>query len=387
MKDQKNYIKLNENEIIYLYNRLPQFLARKVIRASIVDNYQTINQTFLEKTSNGNYWVIATENKLLYWLLPKGKLKVSSFLNLDKLKSLFNVEGSPTEESREFLLVKPAMASLTPDGKYWQIEHKGELKFAKDSASSLLETELEQTKEKCEELQQQLEKLTGERNQLQSQVAELAYTKLQEINSYLVTRSEFEKQIKLEVMEREKLSNTFGQKNDSFKEILRQIIERLYRLEQKDKEFRQQQFNQIDDLSQQTNQYFDTESDTQEKFLVEQYNTNPTALLENSIEVNEIESNNYQRRLGYLKSVILDKVEEGQGFLKILTVDKIDYLFPKKDFKINEYNFEYIKDLFICYNYQPGALKFRLIKPAKLSSINKGTTWELIEKGEFIFYE
>jgi cell division protein FtsB len=119
--------------------------------------------------------------------------------------------------------------------------------------------------------------------------------------------------------------------------------------------------------------------------LVEAYNRDPGSLLHDAIEVTEIKDSIAQRRLGVNQTVVLEKVGRGKGNYWVLPSKGYNYLVPKKGIRINEYNYETVEALFLCYNYQPGYSDFQLHKPARLSPLSQGETWQLIEQGELQF--
>ncbi|MFM7370459.1 MAG: hypothetical protein ACKO2Z_22270, partial [Sphaerospermopsis kisseleviana] len=61
-----------------------------------------------------------------------------------------------------------------------------------------------------------------------------------------------------------------------------------------------------------------------------------------------------------------------------------EYLVPKGNIKINEYNYETISSCFECIGYHPSSSSsFTLLKPATVSSI--GQHWQLVEPGKLQF--
>ena len=106
--------------------------------------------------------------------------------------------------------------------------------------------------------------------------------------------------------------------------------------------------------------------------LISEYNKNPHSLLENAMEVSAADRSSVQE-------VILEKVRRGNYW--ILNEADIDYMVPKHNIKINEYNSKTVVNLFECQGYQSEYSGFQLIKPAKVSAISKGETWQLVERG------
>lgn len=115
--------------------------------------------------------------------------------------------------------------------------------------------------------------------------------------------------------------------------------------------------------------------------LITAYNHNPNSLLNSAIEVSETKDSINQRRLGAKNAVILEQVRRGRGNYWIVTKEGKEYLVPKGNFKIDEYNYETVQALFDCQNYQPRHSRdFKLIQPAQVTTVAQ-KMWQIIEKG------
>jgi hypothetical protein len=122
-----------------------------------------------------------------------------------------------------------------------------------------------------------------------------------------------------------------------------------------------------------------------ESILVGAYNKNRNSLLKIAIEVSETEESINQRRVGSDRAAILEKVGKGKGNYWIVSEQGIDYLLPKGNIKINEYNYETVEALFDCHSYRPGySSDFQLVRPARVSAINQ-KIWELADYGVLEF--
>jgi hypothetical protein len=117
--------------------------------------------------------------------------------------------------------------------------------------------------------------------------------------------------------------------------------------------------------------------------LVSAYNINPRSLSEQAISVSETKYTSEQRRLGENIQPILESNSRGNYW--IITEGNNEYLVPKANIKINEYNYvTTISTFFNCLGYSSNSPNnFTLVKPAKVSS--RGEQWELIEIGELQF--
>ncbi len=109
------------------------------------------------------------------------------------------------------------------------------------------------------------------------------------------------------------------------------------------------------------------------------YKEDPRSLSENAIEVSEADRSMDKPRISSTQAVIIQKVRRGNYW--ILNEADIDYMVPRHNIKINEYNSKTVANLFECQGYQSEYSGFQLIKPAKVSAISKGETWQLVERG------
>ncbi len=115
--------------------------------------------------------------------------------------------------------------------------------------------------------------------------------------------------------------------------------------------------------------------------LITVYNQNRHSLSNSAIEVSETKDSINQRRLGVKSAVILEQVRRGRGNYWIVSWQGREYLVPKGNFKIDEYNYETVQALFNCQNYQAGySREFRLIQPAQVTTVAQAK-WQIIEFG------
>ena len=110
------------------------------------------------------------------------------------------------------------------------------------------------------------------------------------------------------------------------------------------------------------------------------YNHNPISLSRQATEVSETEESINNRRLGRNESAVLERNRRGNYW--IIGEGGYDYLVPKGNMTVNEYNYKTVQALFECRGYQPGySHNFQILKPARVSSISSGQTWQLEESG------
>ncbi|BAZ14184.1 hypothetical protein NIES4071_60240 [Calothrix sp. NIES-4071] len=119
--------------------------------------------------------------------------------------------------------------------------------------------------------------------------------------------------------------------------------------------------------------------------LIAVYNQNRRSLSNLAIEVSETKDSINQRRLGVKSAVILEQVRRGRGNYWIVSWQEREYLVPKENFKIDEYNYETVHALFDCQNYQAGYSRdFRLIQAAQVATVAQAK-WQIIEFGVLQF--
>jgi hypothetical protein len=117
--------------------------------------------------------------------------------------------------------------------------------------------------------------------------------------------------------------------------------------------------------------------------LVDLYNHNPRSLSGKAIEVGETEESINNRRLSGNQLAILENKRGGSYW--IIKEDSIDYMLPKQNLKINEYNYSTVEVLFECRNYYPNYSEYKLVKPA-IVQIVSGGVWQFQERGVLEFY-
>ncbi|NEO99246.1 MAG: hypothetical protein F6K58_11295 [Symploca sp. SIO2E9] len=365
-----------------------------MIKVSVIGNkplYNAQEQVFLSEQGNGDYWLLATEEEKeeVYWLLPKGNFKVNTF-NLKTVQSLFNCQRYQPKDSTEFTLSKPARVSLIPNRQEWKLKEQGILDFDQNSLSSKLQLELEKAKQELEELRQ-------ERSHLVDKVAELAYERLQETRSQLVTADEFKKQMQQVLLKCEQLQSQvtqLTQQQEHFKSQLQQVQQKttptkeemIDALEhQQHIELAPSQGNiKASSIKTPTTQFQLSHTPNYSNLatpqLVQAYNQNPRSLLIKATEVSETDESIRNRRLGSQKHVVLEKNRRGKFW--ILKDGDFDYLVLRINFNINEYNDELVQTLFECRGYRPDLSRyFTLLKPARVSPLTPGQKWQLEEPG------
>lgn len=393
-------ISLSEDELIETYNYVPKVLSRKAIKVSIVEvgggGYSN-SGVLLGEERNGNYWVVATENGDR-WLLPKANFRINSF-NENTVKSLFECNGSPPEDAREFMLVKLARVSLTPGGDRWRLEERGVLDFGENSRLSQLQSELKGVKEQREKLESELGLARGERDRLAFQVAELAYERLQETLARLEEgdrwRNDFtarlERLEQAEVLPEQRYSNLETELSQRLARLKSDLSQKLALLQSQLSKLEESEINNIKHRLRK----LESEINSINNKILQPTQNGGGNIQKSSVHITTPISNDgtpvgvtmqsiEQLRLGGNKPIICEKYRRGNYL--IVKEGVVEYMVPKNNIKINEFNRETVALLFEFQGYRLGYSGFKLIKPARVSAISEGETWQLVERGVLQFY-
>lgn len=160
----------SESEFLEIYNQVPRTLAHQVIGVGITsESLSSQSSVFLQKQSNGNYWIIKTDGNQ-HWLLPKGKKMFNSH-EYSTLESLFECQGYYSEGGRDFIVKKPAKVISNSNEKDWKLEEKGVLDFIEFSPLTELETKIEQAQQEREYLLSKLQRNLGASEQRNTRVS------------------------------------------------------------------------------------------------------------------------------------------------------------------------------------------------------------------------
>ncbi|MEG3845351.1 hypothetical protein QT971_05335 [Microcoleus sp. herbarium19] len=303
-----------------------------------------------------------------------------------------------------------------------------------------LQVDLQNSHKKCENLESQLEDVTQEQDQLQSKFNESNSKHEEEIKNLLDKQQEIELKLKEQNshnhIQMEELRSELQQKYQEDNERLQSEIERLSKLEsylvdlvmpsvEKEIEKKVQlqissqiskQFNLLEEkkIDETRNNFKNQENNLssssplaetitpivsqhskqenpkstplihpnlKEEELASSYNEDPKKFsTQNNVEVvSETEDSINQRRLGTSKAIL---TKDRRGNYWILTGNGCEYMVPKDNFKINEYNYNTVQALFECLNYQASITSdFQLVRPAKVSFITGLDKWQLEDRG------
>ena len=242
------------------------------------------------------------------------------------------------------------------------------------------------------QLQSQLQESDWEREQLQTQLEDLAQEQVSsehpqlELSQLAAKLDELGWQMQQASVERQQLQSEFSRLVSPLEERLEQIEQYLRAnseenlldsgTESADGEIEPvSQVPQIS-ISQSESVSTDKELSLQEVQLVEAYNRNPNSLSNDATEVSATAESMIQRD----QSAVMEINRRGNYW--IIPLEGLNYLVPKRNIMINEYNSKTVEKMFECRGYQPGESKgFQLLKPARVSPLSVGQMWQLEEPG------
>lgn len=182
---QINRVNLSEQQLVEIYNDVPQVLIHTAIIVELTPNSfraKLHESIFLERIKTGKYWIVPTD-KDIFWLVPSVALKINIH-QVKSLQSLFDCYGDTPSSETNFIIIKPARVSILPSIKQWKLEERGMIKIYNPYNESPLKLELEQMKQErnqfavlleqsqkdCQDLKSQLQEMFNERKTLVSQM-------------------------------------------------------------------------------------------------------------------------------------------------------------------------------------------------------------------------
>lgn len=165
-------------KLIDIYNDVPSILQEYGAEVSLTAKSwrsRSDEQTIVEKSIGGNYWVILLENfnDKKYYLLPNQgkKLKISRLTSIEKL---FKMQGEKDPNNDNYTIIKPAILNIMTSGKEWEIVEKGILYLGKTSPTQRLTTELEKLTENQETIPSSIQALLNVLEKLNKNNSELS---------------------------------------------------------------------------------------------------------------------------------------------------------------------------------------------------------------------
>jgi predicted small metal-binding protein len=118
---------------------------------------------------------------------------------------------------------------------------------------------------------------------------------------------------------------------------------------------------------------------------ISKYNENPDFCSEFALEVSVTEESINQRRLGNNQAIVIEKVRKGRGSYWLFNDNGENYLVPKGDLKITQFNLPTVEALFQCRGDSPeNSDELKLIQPATVFPI-ESDKWQLQERGVLQF--
>ncbi len=170
-------LKVSVEELIDVYNNVPSILANSAVTVSVEAKINNQAEVFLNKSKQGNYWIIATklESKpKQYWLLPNGEIdyhslyrKLFNKYSITTIKTLFNLQDQEVSADKNLIIEQPAQVTFIPSGRKWKLRQPGRIVFGVNSRSYQLQA-LKQINQQHQELKSQIIQLKAEIAQLKS---------------------------------------------------------------------------------------------------------------------------------------------------------------------------------------------------------------------------
>jgi DNA repair exonuclease SbcCD ATPase subunit len=386
-----------------------------------------------------NWYLKNESSKLLPWgkqlNLLTGSLKQAEAWARDNWK---HKQSQLSNDSKSYLQTTEEPSSTKAQEEEAQNQSKLQQQLIQNCEQ--LQVDLQNCHKKRENLEFQLKNVTQERAQLQSKFNESNSKHEEDIKNLLDQQQEIELKLKEQNshnhIQMEELRSELQQKYQEDNERLQSEIERLSKLEsdlvnlvmpsvekeiekkvqlqsssqfskqvnlseeKKIDESRNNLKNQENNLSSSSplaktitpivSQHSKQENpkstrlihpSSKEEELAISYNEDPKKFsTQNNVEVvSETEDSINQRRLGTSQAIL---TKDKRGNYWILTENGCEYMVPKDNFKINEYNYNTVQALFECLNYQASITSdFQLVKPAKVSFITGLEKWQLEDRG------
>jgi hypothetical protein len=116
----------------------------------------------------------------------------------------------------------------------------------------------------------------------------------------------------------------------------------------------------------------------EESNLARKYNHNRESFSQQAINVTATEESLSKLEIGISSQVIFEKNRRGN--YSIIKENGTEYLVPSNNLRLNQHNYKTIEDFFDCNNLQLEG-NFELLKPARVSALPGGETWQLEERG------
>ena len=116
----------------------------------------------------------------------------------------------------------------------------------------------------------------------------------------------------------------------------------------------------------------------EESNLARKYNDNRDAFSQQAINVTATEDSLTKLEIGIFSGVIFEQNRRGNYW--IIKENGTEYLVPSNNLRLNQHNYKAIEDFFDCKNLQLEG-NFELLKPARVSALPGGETWQFEERG------
>jgi len=220
-------------------------------------------------------------------------------------------------------------------------------------------------------LQEQLQAIHLERDRTRKE-------QLESINSDVHSIEQNQEQLA------KKIQENFSQAQEEIKIISNRLGDLENNIESNERANRKIVSNQPSYPSETTVLYPEPSPQTQNRISLEEsnlakrYNRNREAFSQQAINVTATEDSLTKLRIGSSSRVIFEKNRRGN--YSIVKENGTEYLVPSNNLRLNQHNYKAIEDFFDCKNLQLEG-NFELLKPARVSALPGGETWQLEERG------
>ena len=220
-------------------------------------------------------------------------------------------------------------------------------------------------------LQEQLQAIHLERDRTRKE-------QLESINSDVHSIEQNQEQLA------KKIQENFSQAQEEIKIISNRLGDLENNIESNERANRKIVSNQPSYPSETTVLYPEPSPQTQNRISLEEsnlakrYNRNREAFSQQAINVTATEDSLTKLRIGSSSRVIFEKNRRGN--YSIIKENGTEYLVPSNNLRLNQHNYKAIEDFFDCKNLQLEG-NFELLKPARVSALPGGETWQLEERG------
>jgi DNA repair exonuclease SbcCD ATPase subunit len=233
-------------------------------------------------------------------------------------------------------------------------------------------------KDLIDPLQDELMNLKKSQEQLQVERDRTLKEQLESINSNIKNIEQNQKQLATKNQE------NFSRSQEEIEKISNRVGDLETNIRANERANRKMVSNQSSYPSETSVSYPELSPQTQnpisleESNLARKYNDNRDAFSQQAINVTATEDSLTKLEIGISSGVIFEKNRRGN--YSIIKENGTEYLVPSNNLRLNQHNYKAIEDFFDCKNLQLEG-NFELLKPARVSALPGGETWQFEERG------